>query len=86
MTTLKSAYEKGQNWLTNRVEKFANLKYNKLKPRIISRGALSYGDGEDQKCLRSQIHSIDVGDLGRNYENYRNRISLGNFNTALFYN
>lgn len=83
MTTFKSAYEKGQNWLTNRV---ANLKYDKLKPRILSRGALtlSYSNNnscdsdDNHMCLRSRIHSIDVGDLGRNYEDYKNRISCGN--------
>lgn len=95
MTTLKSitgAYEKGQNWITNRVEKFANLKYDKLKPRILSRSALNYSNNnifcdeveDDQMRLRSRIHSIDVGDLGRNYESYRNKISNGNFGMQIF--
>ena len=96
MTTLKSitlcAYEKGQSWLTNRVEKFANLKYDKLKPRILSRSALSYSNNnfgeevDDQMCVRSRIHSIDVGDLGRNYDSYRNKISYGIFGIEILKN
>lgn len=77
MTTLKSAYEKGQSWITNRMEKFGDLKYDKLKPRILSRGALSYSNNDkncnnnnvvnfEQVYTRSRMHSIDVGELEHN--------------------
>lgn len=69
MTSFKSAYEKGQNWISNRVDKF---KYEKIKPMIFSRGAMTYSNNnkefdnyEQIYVNRSRVHSIDVGELGR---------------------
>lgn len=84
MTYLKRTYEKGQDWLEKlKVKKLTELKYNRLKPKILSRGALTYTDGdvkdenlENYLLIRRRMHSIDVGELN----NLRNAdLENGNF-------
>lgn len=72
---LKSACDKGHNWITNRTNKVKTVKsgYNKIQPKLLSKGLSTFkqehcvtGDGsdEDDRFLkqRSRIHSVDIID------------------------
>jgi hypothetical protein len=80
--------EKGQIWLEKlKVKKFAaDLKYEKLRPRIFSRGALTFTDDNNLKeenldnylLNKRRMHSIDVGELS-NYNLRNHDLDNGNF-------
>lgn len=74
--TFKSTYEKGQIWL-EKLKAKQLIKYGKLKPRILSRGAMTFttiatdGNAKDENLenyllVKRRMHSIDVGELQNN--------------------
>lgn len=69
---LKSACDKGHNWITNRTNKVKSG-YNKIQPKLLSKGLSTFkqehcdtGDGSDDNDRflkrRSRIHSVDIID------------------------
>lgn len=62
MTTFRRTCEKGQLWLEKlKTKRFCELKYDKLKPRIFSKGAMTLSN--ENTSRRRRIHSIDVGEV-----------------------
>lgn len=69
---LKSACDKGHNWITNHTNKIKTVKsgYNKIQPKVLSKGLSTFkqehcdtGDDNDRFLKqRSRIHSVDIID------------------------
>jgi hypothetical protein len=88
VTSVKSACDRGHNWITKSVEKlsspsgkFATIRngYNKIRPKIFSKGEYKEqkpADIEDDECTREarqRYHSIDVID-GKVREAYKEQL------------
>lgn len=75
---IKSACDKGHNWITNRANKLNKVKalkvgYNQIRPKILPKGLSTFkkehcerfDDNEDHDHFlkyRSRIHSVDIID------------------------